>query len=920
MADVERCALPVVRGTVRSAASTAIARAGTRAGQLTIDYDQPWSSAVSIPAAAGADAGAPRPILLDSITLFRSVCAMTTRRAAACTATSLLLALCALLPAADTVAVWDPVTKVDNLRFSVDPARSAEVAAWAATEGRTVTLLTSAQIQAGALDPATVDVLVVPGDVVPRGDLPALKRFIDGGGVPVLLGARVPWITAIAPAGGQSWDLSPSEPRFAWQTTELQAFFGIKYVYAPALHDAGVEHRPTALLTRYLPAAATMAKQLPSYWLQTQDAGEFIPLFAATRIDGMATVPSLYVLKRKQRQAVVCAVADLTSGPQPWCAVAGRPLVQALVALACDLHTGKADLATAERTSLTADPKPLEPLLSRQPEGQVEPDGATPLIRWGRFDGSGRELGGAGTLPRRLDPGASVELPVAALPAGPRWLRVRLAFCAGGAGLQLGVGETVIMDERFVYHNAQGESNNTKNPWADVPDEVQRVVAMPPGEVRVVRLRNPGSQPIWFDAAQIEGPTGRSSPVLIGFQAGFESTLTQAARDRSTDPNVGKSWTFDPALATTWSDVRIDARLHLVGPPEDPQRWAQSDELMANYRRYGRPLNVIFGSCPQWLATPSSYAEAVSRKRAHICVPRADLWPGFLGEWIKRYGDQVAGYEVGNEVDIKQFWIGTTGEWRTFWDQTRDVVRQLAPGKQLITPGLAAQGPEWIQTMIDSGAFRDAQYVPIHCYAGQTVSWDLVHGKFEGFLMAKGVQTPIFANEQGFPAKNFEWFVDSWTPAKQADAVECATARLYAAAQPRITLFHAGGGRHGYGVIDEHGVPLPAYQRYAMYLALNGPGAQRLDTSLTTADGSALTGTYVAGAAQADGAVTVVVNPCESPAPVLPLTRLGLWLPDVRPRVVAAPPDGVTIHQQQGAWVQLDLPAGSRRSLRLVVP
>lgn len=826
----------------------------------------------------------------------------------------LLLLLAAAVSAADVVAVWDPGAKVDNLRFSLDPARTAEVAAWIGEGGRPVERLTSAQIQGGALDAARIAALVMPGDVVPRGDLPALRTFIDAGGVPILLGAKVPWLSAIAPAGGQAWDLSPREPRFAWQITELQSFFGIKYVYTPALHDAGVEHRPTALLTRYLPEAKAFTRQLPSFWLHSQDGGEFIPLLAASRNDGESTVPALYVLRRDRRLAVVCGVPDLTRSAQPWCAGSGKPLVRALAALACDLQAGRTTLDGAERSVLTASPKPIEPLLTRLPEGEGEPDGAAALVRWGRFDGSARELGAAGTLPRRLDPGASAALQVADLPAGPRWLRVRLGYRSSNAGLRLATAAGPVHDERFVYHDASGNSNHGSNQWANEVVEVQRVVALPPGAIGAVTFANPGDQPVWFDAAQIESPAGRSAAVEIGFHAGFESTLTQAARAKNPDPNVGKTWTLDQSLTAQWAGVRVDPRLNLVGPPDDPKRWEQSDELFANYRRYGRPLNVCFGNFPKWLATEASYAEAVSRKRPHICVPRADLWPGFLAEWIARYGKDVASYEVGNEVDIKQFWIGTTAEWTTWWEQTRDTVRKLDPGKDLLTPGLAVQAPEWIQALIDCGAFRDARYAPNHCYAGQTPAWDLVFGKFEGAMMAKGIRTQLFANEQGMPYKNSEWFTDGWTPEKQADAVEAATARLYASAMPRITLFHAGGGIHSYGVIDEKGVPRPAYRRFATYLALNGPGAQRLDLTVTAAGG--LTGTYAAAAVRGDGSAVVVLNPCEAPDRRMPAATVGMWLPDARPRSARIAGADLPV-RQQGAWLAFNLPAGGLCSVEL---
>jgi hypothetical protein len=837
---------------------------------------------------------------------------------------SLVLAA-TLVTAADNaprIAVWDPGAAVETPRISIDTAWLDRIATWIGEAGLPTARLDSAAIaSSGGIDPATWPVLVLPGDVVPRADIAALSAYADHGGILLGLSARVPFNNAIAPGGKEAWRLDPEQPKFAWETRLPRESLGIRYIYNPDLHDQGICHEATALFKRYLPEATIVRRRLPHAWLcrlpeADGPATRFIPLIDSTREDGASVVPAIYVAVFGRRTSIMCTQSGWTGRERaPWWPHQ-RATVQALARFALDLAQGRIDLTGEPTVALVADPAPPAPGTLG---AGVDPDRAEPVARFGVFDGSSRGMAPAvatGTtqtlatgaaMPRGLQAGSRLILPLPPLGQDQTWLRIRLGFSAGDAGLSATIGGLLLLNERFLVHDASGVSNNHVR--SAQPVEINRIVCIPPDATGDLVLGNPGSQEITFDAVQIERRPQGTPGVLVGFNASMGMT------------QPGGSYTVPPALGRTWGAVRQTLRLQYLGEPGDPQRWAKVDQVVEQAVATGAPVHAILEGCPSWMATPDTYAEAVRRKRPHICVPRLDAWAAMLEELVPRYRGRIAAWELWNEVDITQFWIGTPEEYVDLWKTTLPILHRLDPGSPVFTGGLARQAREVVDAFVDGGLTAEATWIANHCYAGQSPMWEAENGQLESMLYARGVVTPIHANEQGFVYTNAEWFTGPppWTRDRQARATDIALARLMAAGHVRVSVFTCGGDAHPYGYLDAQGGETPAYRVVADYMALNGPDARREDVCLTAADGSVLAGIYAAAARHQDGTQVVVLNPSEAEQATTPV-RLALALPDDRPRQATITQAGATapvVLVQHGAWAELRLDLGGRALLRI---
>ncbi len=92
--------------------------------------------------------------------------------------------------------------------------------------------------------------------------------------------------------------------------------------------------------------------------------------------------------------------------------------------------------------------------------------------------------------------------------------------------------------------------------------------------------------------------------------------------------------------------------------PDAPYNWGEADAEMELYRQYGiRPVATIGWPVPQW----ASSAAGTNVPNRISYFPKDEYLPAlkkFYSALAARYGDRIAYYEVGNEVDASNFWMG----------------------------------------------------------------------------------------------------------------------------------------------------------------------------------------------------------------------------------------------------------------------
>jgi hypothetical protein len=773
------------------------------------------------------------------------------------------------------VAIWDPQFGTKEMRFTLDLPGLDQTAKILATKGCDVSRLTSAQLN----DPSTFsatkfDVLILPGDVFPVPNVPAIKSFADGGGVLVALGTNVPFLIAIEPEADGYWTMAPKTPQFAWQRKDISDVYGLKYIWRPNLHDSGAVHDPSPLLLQYLPTAKTIRRTLPSRWIISGDGAKMYPLLGSRRPDGVAVSPQIYIAQKGAHTAIIAAPRFNTTG------VAGFALpddtIAALVKIGGDIKRGIIHLDPASAINLPADMPSPGPLEMRVGSGSVNPDGAASQKRWGKFDGSCVDLpqnAMPDALPRNLQAGKSATL---VLPSSPpsekvaQFFRIRAAYVKTGAGLKVaiedGASSRVLWNETLNYIDTRGTSNH--NAIDDIqPIEFNRVIFLPPASAtaRLV-VTNAGIETLYLDAAQIEVHKAPTPARFVGVGAGPPYP--------------------DPKYTQQWAPIRTSLRTQYVGPPGDPKRWDKMDQKIDDALKANPRIQGIIEGTPAWAAaSPERLAEAEKARRPSTVAPDREKYIQMLSELVARYGDKIAFYEIWNEPDLQQYWRGSQLEYIEFFKSAIETIRKGAPKAVVVAGGLSGANESWVRGMVEAGVLPLADVLAFHPYAGKTPAWDARYGTEEGALYSCGIGTELYCDESGFPFNNAEWFQPPpfWTPQLQARYTDIAFARLLGTGVAKLQIFIAGPNSGPYDVFETRDTPRPAYSVVDDYLALSRNDGHMEYVSLTAPDGAALQGTYVAAASHPDGSVDIVVNPAEvaalhpEPLPVFDFDTIAGW-------------------------------------------
>lgn len=767
--------------------------------------------------------------------------------------------------AAPRVAVWDPASSAIEGRFKIDPAYLDQVTAWLQKSGASVARVKAEEFgHANLFSAAKFDALFLPGDAFPRAQSGDLQKFADQGGVLVALNGKVPFNVAIA-REGESWVLSPKEPKFAWQSGDVYfKALGLKYIYNPAKHDQGVQNTATPLFKKYLPEAPDVAGKLPSYWIVPSEANgvktTYYPLVRSRRVDGADTTPQLYLAQNGQRLGIISTNDWYTraSDPEKW--PLAEKTVVALAQIAADYRAGKLQLSPSDAIVLPENQAPPEPMRHRAVKSSIEPEGAKPLMRFGRFDGGSFELGealkGGKTLavgaknedfPRALEAGAKLTIQLPALAPGAKFLRIRGAYNASDAALQADFGAQTVLSESFNYLDSSGAGNISAPDLVDVPAEFHRAVFLPPNGAKTLVLSNPGTKTLYFDALQIETRPNGAPRMLLGLGAPFNMTR-------------GGKTAIPTEVSKTWGSVRAAWSGSSIGAPDDPKRWDAIDKQLAAYQSLGAPLELLIERTPKWAALDEAHLKQAGN-RAHTVAPDPQKYAEIVERMVGKYKDITDAYEIWNEADSNQFYVGTDEEYITLYKTLVPLIKRLDPGAKIITTGMAGFKEEFVNNLVKAGVLKDANLFAFHPYAGKSPAWDVPFGQIEGALMANGIPLEIYCNESGFVWQNSEWFTPppNFTPFVQKQLLNDAMARLLSNKLNRLSVFHAGGDNHPFGLWDESGQPRPAYEVFNDYLSLDG--GRRLDVAMT--GNGPLQGVYSAASVQDDGKITVVLNPAE---------------------------------------------------------
>ncbi|MBL4701647.1 MAG: endo-1,4-beta-xylanase, partial [Phycisphaeraceae bacterium] len=233
---------------------------------------------------------------------------------------------------------------------------------------------------------------------------------------------------------------------------------------------------------------------------------------------------------------------------------------------------------------------------------------------------------------------------------------------------------------------------------------------------------------------------GKNNPFGAMVQPHGGYPLFAVEKDAMLMKRIGMAWVRTHKV--NWQNVQKG--------PDVALDWKEADNNVNLYEKHG--LNIVATTCwptPKWAS--DGKGSGLDRRSQSIMMPKKEYMPAmakFCREMAARYKGKIANYEIGNEVDAKNFWMGSLkshlqgnekGIMKDYCDlfllaakeiSKEDPIAKIAPS----TTGTAPEGnfyKPWLKTMYELGIGKRMTAFSTH-YSGDIDAIQKVMDKYDG--------------------------------------------------------------------------------------------------------------------------------------------------------------------------------------------
>ncbi len=130
------------------------------------------------------------------------------------------------------------------------------------------------------------------------------------------------------------------------------------------------------------------------------------------------------------------------------------------------------------------------------------------------------------------------------------------------------------------------------------------------------------------------------------------------------------------ASGVTWREVEV---------ADNRYDWAALDAAVENARRLGASeVLYVLGSTPRWAASDPNSKHALYGPGSNSHPRSNRLYLDYLRAVATRYGDRITAYQVWNEANLRDFYLGTPTQMARLTKRARAVLRSVNPRATLV--------------------------------------------------------------------------------------------------------------------------------------------------------------------------------------------------------------------------------------------
>lgn len=273
--------------------------------------------------------------------------------------------------------------------------------------------------------------------------------------------------------------------------------------------------------------------------------------------------------------------------------------------------------------------------------------------------------------------------------------------------------------------------------------------------------------------------------------------------------------------------ARMDLDWEHIQPDANTWKWDAFDRTLEVYKELNVEPQLLLAYSPPWAVPENLRGEKREVWRSH--PPDLEAFARYAGTAAERYS-WVKFWEVWNEPDLTQFYIGSVEEYLAMLKTAHSAIREKAPQAQILTGGFATARPHGLKRfpeMQERVAKEGADFFEIMAHHE--------HADFSGFLDALDRLTPIKKITGDKP-----WFFNETAYNPRAITPETERLQAVGLVKKHLALRAWGGKAHywfsyihagGWGVVRDDNQPKAVTMAYGALIATLGqkPYLGRID-------------------------------------------------------------------------------------------
>ncbi len=195
-------------------------------------------------------------------------------------------------------------------------------------------------------------------------------------------------------------------------------------------------------------------------------------------------------------------------------------------------------------------------------------------------------------------------------------------------------------------------------------------------------------------------------------------------------------------LGVEW--MRVDFSWSRIEPAEGEFDFEYWDAYMDAAVTHDKKVMAILDYETPWL--PNQTGRYIRREN----VP---YFLNYVNETVRRYKDNVAAFEIWNEPNMYDFWVGSREDFLYLFNHTAELIHSIDPEIVIVGGAVAGNDPGFIEAMFEYGCMKYVDAISFHPYSTnvQQIRMDIL--ELRQLLAKYNYQGELWITEIGNPTE-----------------------------------------------------------------------------------------------------------------------------------------------------------------------